>query len=210
MTPNNIVQMAALLGLDAIAVADHNSGKNLPAICALGAELGVTVVPAMELCSGEEVHLLCLFSTLEQALACSEAVYPHLPPIKNKVDYFGQQQILNTMDQEIDIEPLLLINALSLGLDDLLPLVRGYGGFVIPAHIDKSSTSILSSLGMIPEEYGFTWAECKSPELAKSLGFFGHVMTNSDAHQLCDIQEPIHFLEVEANTVKAIYQALTQ
>ena len=32
MTPNNIVNMAVLKGLDAIAVTDHNSGANLRAI----------------------------------------------------------------------------------------------------------------------------------------------------------------------------------
>ena len=31
MTPNNVVNMAYLKGLDVIAVADHNSARNLPA-----------------------------------------------------------------------------------------------------------------------------------------------------------------------------------
>ena len=32
MTPNNICNMAFIKGLDLIAVTDHNSTKNLPAI----------------------------------------------------------------------------------------------------------------------------------------------------------------------------------
>ena len=32
MTPNNIVNMACLLGLDIIAVSDHNTARNLPAV----------------------------------------------------------------------------------------------------------------------------------------------------------------------------------
>ena len=32
MTPNNIVNMAVIKGLDIIAVTDHNSADNLPAI----------------------------------------------------------------------------------------------------------------------------------------------------------------------------------
>lgn len=208
MTPNNIVQMAKLIGLDAIAVADHNSAKNLPAICALGDAVGITVVPAMELCSAEEVHLLCLFPSLATALDCDHAIYPYIPPVKNKEAYFGKQSILDENDQEIGTEPLLLINALQLGLEELLPLVRGIGGFVLPAHIEKTSTSILSSLGWIPPEYNFNWAECKNRALSQSLGFQGNILTNSDAHQLCDIQEPIHHLTVAVNSVFSIINTL--
>lgn len=208
MTPNNVVQMAKLVGLDAIAIADHNSSKNLPAICSLGQTLGLTVVPAMEICSAEEVHLLCLFPSLERAMDCDKAIYPHLPPIKNKVEYFGNQLILGEQDEILETEPHLLINALSLGIEELLPLVRGHGGFVLPAHIEKQSTSILSSLGFIPPEYGFTWAECKSKELAQSLGFHGDILTNSDAHQLEHIHEPIHRLNVTENTPQSIVHTL--
>ncbi len=68
MTPNNIVGMAQILELDAIAVADHNTAKNLPAVMALGAEAGVLVVPAIEISTAEEVHVLSLFPSLEAAL----------------------------------------------------------------------------------------------------------------------------------------------
>lgn len=208
MTPNNIVQISKLIGLDAIAVADHNSAKNLPAICALGQEIGITVVPAMEICSAEEVHILCLFETLQSVLDCSEEIYKYLPLIKNKVEYFGKQQILNTDDVEIDTEPLLLINALTLSLDDLLPLVRGFGAIIIPAHIDKSSTSIISSLGCIPSEYNFSWVECKNKEFAENLGFAEHIIINSDAHSLGTISEPVNFLNVADNTIQSILKAL--
>ena len=35
-TPNNIVNMALLKGLNAIALSDHNTGKNCPAAMAVG------------------------------------------------------------------------------------------------------------------------------------------------------------------------------
>ena len=38
MTPNNIIGMAGILELPVLAVSDHNSAQNLPAICRLGAE----------------------------------------------------------------------------------------------------------------------------------------------------------------------------
>ena len=58
MTPNNIVNMAALLGLDLIAVSDHNSALNLPAVFKAVSSVDLLVVPAIEACSSEEVHLL--------------------------------------------------------------------------------------------------------------------------------------------------------
>ena len=54
MTPNNIVNMAVLLGLDAIAVSDHNSARNLPAVFRVAQQAGLLVVPAMELCTAED------------------------------------------------------------------------------------------------------------------------------------------------------------
>ena len=63
MTPANIVGMAAVKGLDVIAVTDHNSCKNCEAAMAAGEEYGVLVVPGMEICTAEEVHAVCLFRT---------------------------------------------------------------------------------------------------------------------------------------------------
>ena len=64
MTPNNIAGMAMLKGLDAIAVADHNSARNLPALSKTCAAMGVLLLPAMELTTAEEAHLLSYFPTV--------------------------------------------------------------------------------------------------------------------------------------------------
>ena len=61
MTPNNIVNIAKLYDLDVIALTDHNSTLNCKAVMDLGKEIGLTVIPGMELCTSEEVHLVCLF-----------------------------------------------------------------------------------------------------------------------------------------------------
>ena len=90
MTPNNIVNMASLLGLDLIAVSDHNSALNLPAVFTAAKGTELTVIPAIEANSAEEVHVLCLFETLEDALACSEEFYEHLPPVINRPYIFGE------------------------------------------------------------------------------------------------------------------------
>ena len=102
MTPGNIVGMAAVKGLDVIALTDHNSCKNCPAAMYHGKEYGVTVIPGMELCTAEEVHVVCLFPSLEDAMAFDAYVYGHMLPVKNKEHIFGKQQIINEKDEETD------------------------------------------------------------------------------------------------------------
>ena len=45
MTPGNIVGMAAIKGLDVIAVTDHNSCRNCPAVLKLAEQYGVLAIP---------------------------------------------------------------------------------------------------------------------------------------------------------------------
>ncbi len=206
MTPNNIVNLASLIGLDVIAVSDHNSAQNLPAVFAAAKSTDLLVIPAMELCSAEEIHLLCLFPTLEQALLCSEAIHKHLPKIKNRAEIFGEQHILNENDERIGTEPFLLINALSLSLDELISFVRPFSGYLIPAHVDKAAYSITASLGSIPPEYGFHCVEVS--DLNAPIPFDGMKICDSDAHYLEHMNEPIHFLEIQEKSIPAVLRAL--
>lgn len=202
MTPNNLVNMAALLGLDLIALTDHNSARNLPAACRVAEACGVTVVPGVEACTSEEVHMLCLFETLEGALGFGEEIYKYLPPIRNKPEIFGEQMVRNEQDEPVDEEPLLLINALTLSIDRLLPLAREYGGEAIPAHANKSTTSIMSSLGFIPPDYGFACIELNPPD--ERFAFQGRWISDSDAHYLEQIHEPEFFLELPEKSPRAV------
>ncbi|HIS78897.1 MAG TPA: PHP domain-containing protein, partial [Candidatus Caccousia stercoris] len=67
MTPNNLVNMAVLLGYQLIAVTDHNACGNAKAAMEAGRAAGLVVVPGMELCTAEEAHVVCLFPTLKAA-----------------------------------------------------------------------------------------------------------------------------------------------
>ena len=57
MTPANIAGMAAVKELGVIAVTDHNSCKNCPAVMKAAKEYGVLAIPGMELTTEEEVHV---------------------------------------------------------------------------------------------------------------------------------------------------------
>lgn len=83
MTPNNIVGMAFIKGLDVIAVCDHNSARNLPAVKAAADLMNVLLLPGMELTTREEAHMLCYFRTVQACMAFGEEIYAHLAPTPN-------------------------------------------------------------------------------------------------------------------------------
>lgn len=215
MTPANITAMSALIGLDVIAVTDHNSCKNCPAVMEAAEQCGITAIPGMELCTSEEVHVLCLFETLEDAMNFDAYVEKKLMVMPNKEDIFGHQYIFDTHDTCIGSYPNLLINATSVSFDDVYELTAKYHGIMIPAHIDKSSTSLLSNLGFIPPGSRFTCAELKNSgeleALKNSHPYLNQcrIITNSDAHDLGHIQEADHRIHCASRSIKDILKSLT-
>ena len=215
MTPANLTGMAAVKGLDVIALTDHNTCKNCPAAMYHGERYGVTVIPGMELTTQEEVHVICLFPTLKDALAFDALVYKKLMPIPNREDIFGKQQIMNEADEVIGTKENLLINATSISFDEVFPLVRSCGGIAYPAHVDKSSTSLLSNLGFVPPDSTFTCAEISSFDqlhrVQKEHPYFQkcHMISNSDAHYLTDIHEPCYQLYSASHSLPDLLEALS-
>lgn len=214
MTPANIAGMAAVLGLDVIALTDHNSSKNCPALMAAAREYGVLAIPGMELTTAEEIHAICLFARLEAALDFDQYVYQRLVPFPNKEEIFGRQLIYDCQDQICGTIPNLLINSTEISFEGLWELVRSFDGVMFPAHIDKSSTSLLSSLGMIPPDSKFTTAEVKDlkrlHQLKREHPYLEQcrIISNSDAHYLEHIHEPELTLLAEEKSAEAVIQTL--
>lgn len=215
MTPANITAMAALIGLDVIAVTDHNTCKNCPAVMEAAGKWGITVIPGMELCTSEEVHVLCLFESLKAAMVFDSYVEKHLLPMANNEEIFGHQYIYDSNDTIIGSYPNLLINATDISFDDVFGLTSLYGGIMIPAHIDKASTSLLSNLGFIPPDSRFTCAEVKAIEQLEALKAAHpylngcRIITDSDAHDLEHIHEAVHRLHSPGKNIKDILKSLT-
>lgn len=214
MTPANIAGMAAVKGLDVIAVTDHNSCKNCEAAMAAGAEYGVLVIPGMEICTAEEIHAVCLFPGLPEAMDFDRLVHDALPPIKNRPDIFGDQQIYDCEDRICGEESYLLINACAVSFDGLWELVRERDGVMFPAHIDKTANSLISNLGMIPPDSRFAAAEVKNLALLHQLKRDHpylercRIVSNSDAHYLEHIQEPELTLPVKERSVRGVLDTL--
>ena len=162
MTPNNIVGMSVVKELDVIAVTDHNSCKNCPAVKKIADHYGIIAIPGMELCTVEEVHVLCLFKKLDDAMNFDSYVSKHIIAIPNNEEVFGKQLICNEDDEIIGKEENLLINSTDISFDKVYDIVESYNGIMIPAHIDKSSTSLMSNLGFVPPNSKFKCVELKN------------------------------------------------
>lgn len=205
MTPGNIVGMALLNGLSIVALTDHNSVKNCPAFFKIAKAHGIIAVAGMEITTSEDVHAVCLFRNLEDAMSFGEFVESRRFRINNEPEIFGRQLILDENDEVIGEEPYLLINAVGVSLDEAYEEVKTRGGVCFPAHIDRSANGIISMLGDFPPEPRFSAFELKDKvSLESCLEKHGvlkerdlvHVVS-SDAHYLTDIAE--NGFEIELN-----------
>ena len=199
MVPPLIVRRALDLGLNLIAVTDHNAAANCAAVMAAAEGTGLVVLPGMEVQTAEEVHMLCLFETLEQALTWQGAVFDHLPDLPNNEDLFGGQYVVDRTGDYIRTESHLLATSIDLSLDAAARRVSALGGLPIPAHIDRPMFSLLANLGFVPPElpvpalelFRFTEPQAllvQHPEVSRYP-----VVRDSDAHQLSDMRRGIAF-----------------
>ncbi len=203
MTPNNIAGMAALGGLQLLALTDHNSCENCPAFFEACRRQGIVPIAGMELSTAEDIHLVCLFEHLEDAMRFSDVIKEHLMPIDNRPDIFGDQLVLDGEDNIIREEPRLLISATDLLIEDAIALARQYGAHVRPAHIDRESNGIVSTLGDIPLEYGFDCVEfCDAGRAEEYYARYPSIentrhLVCSDAHHLWDINLAENYIELD-------------
>ena len=196
MTPGNIAGVAKLNGLTIAALTDHNTCGNCNSFFAACETYGVVPVAGMELTTSEDVHLLCLFRTLSDATAFSLAVDDKRIKIKNKPEIFGRQLLIDLDDEPCGEEAFLLINATTLSLEEAARLCGEYRGIAIPAHIDRESNGLLSTLGGLPEQPDFPTVEVHQPGSIADLEREHPVLrrkrtiVSSDAHRLWEIAEP--------------------
>ncbi len=210
MTPNNIVNMAVIKGLDVIAITDHNSAGNVKACmdAAMGTEL--TVIPGMEVTTSEEIHAVVLFDNLESLRTLEKLIYDSVPDVKNKPEIFGRQIYMDSEDNEVGEEEKLLITACGFDIFSLYEKVTELGGVIFPAHIDKSSFSILSNLGAIPRELNFRAVEIKNACKCSEYALDYKVIHSSDAHYLWDISERENYISADGKSIFDILCKLQQ
>lgn len=213
MSPKRIVKRARTKMLDIIAVCDHNSGENVQATIN-AAKKNLMVLPGMEVCTKEEVHIVGLFDKTKDVLTLQELVYQSLPAEKNKPELFGEQIVANENDEVEGYIDKLLIGACGLGVYEVVDEIHKLNGIAIASHIDRESFSLIAQLGFIPDDLEIDALEISSnmtveqahkkfPEIKKYS-----VIRSSDAHFLEDIGKASTSFLLEEPTIKEIKLAL--
>ncbi len=201
------------MGLELIAVCDHNSMRNVAALQKRAAEVGLAVLPGMEITSAEEVHLLGLFPDLERAMAMQDLVDENLPG-ENIPEIFGYQVLMDEWDEILGSEDRFLAGATTLSVEDLVQAIHGYGGLAIASHVDREGFGILGQLGLIPEgleldaleiSWAMTRPEAKErfPQIRK-----WPLVRSSDAHRPEDVGRAWSRLRVEEASFEELKLAL--
>lgn len=212
MSPRDIVAKSCELGLHIIAICDHNSMENAAAAMAAGESTGLCVIPGMEICSREEVHVLGLFETLDQAAKMQETVYANLPGT-NDAELWGTQVVANEKNEVVCENQRLLIGATTLYLDAIVDAVHALGGLCIASHVDRPSFSVISNLGFIPPDVKFDALEVSyrvplSEAYHRIPGIERFAcITSSDAHFIKDIGRAWTRFRLEAPSLQEIQYA---
>ena len=197
MNPFDMVGMAALNGLDLVALTDHNSAKNCPAAAVAAEFYGIGFIPGVEVATSEDIHVVCLFSSLEWAMRFDDELSSHLPDVKNRPEIFGRQIIYGADGEISGEEERLLIAGCDLSVLELPEMVRRFGGLCYPAHVDRESNGLLAILGAWPRELLCTAAEIRDsvpPGLPVGL----RIIKASDAHRLEDMPADGFELELKS------------
>lgn len=191
-SPANIARVARQRNLDIIALTDHNTADNCPALAAVVKDMpGLTAFFGVETTTAEEIHTVCLLPDLDTAFAFGSYVREHLPDRKNDPEYFGDQPVVDGKDTIIRFEDAFLAGATNLSLAVLADEVHARDGVILASHVDRTINSVFSQLGLWPEDTLFDGydisphgdPECWKPLIPASLP----AIRTSDAHVLEDI-----------------------
>jgi predicted metal-dependent phosphoesterase TrpH len=207
MTPPAIVRAAEQCQLAMIAICDHNAAGNTAAVQA-AARGRLAVLAGMEITTAEEVHVIGLFPDAQAAGRAGSAVQQTLPPADDAYyQRFGPQYVLDADGTVTGHEPKMLAMRSTLALSAAVALIHEQGGLAIAAHINRPSFSVLSQLGVFPQDAGFDAVEVFSK--ARPPASFGlPVVRSSDSHYLADIGSMRTTFRVQAATFDELVLAL--
>ncbi len=203
MSPINILAMASVKGLNMVAISDHNAIKNVEVSMRLGELLGITVVPAMELQTDEDIHILCLFEKYEELVGFYNTLT--FQKVKNKESIFGEQIIYDDDGNHKGYEENLLLVASDLPSYKVLERVKEFNGVSVPAHIDREEGGMLNILGEVDKEFSVVEISTSASEDFVKQYDNRLILRNSDAHVLEDIGKAGGEMNLRKNTVEYLF-----
>jgi len=216
MTPNDIVGMALFNGLDIIAITDHNTLANAKSVItaakAAKARFNkeLIVLPGIEVSTAEEVHVLCLFKSIEASSDFEAELALNYSKQINRTDIFGDQILYDASDNITGKMERMLIAPTVISFDDLYFMTHKHDGAFVPAHVDRDSFSVISNLGFLPPDLDIKTVEITLRGAEQGYGKRNAEMfpkckmiSSSDAHQLGAISERKHLLLLPERSAEA-------
>lgn len=190
MSPQAIIAKSVELGLDAIAICDHNSAENVIAVRSVGQRQGVVVIGGMEVSSVEEVHVVTLFEQDDSLFEMQEIVYDRLFGV-NDEKYFGEQLIVDEDGNVTGSTSKLLIGSTTMTVNEIVDTTHKLGGLAIASHVDREAFSMLGQLGFIPKGLQLDALElsarCDDDKIDEYRCHGFELVRSSDAHYPWDI-----------------------
>ncbi len=213
MKPLAIVRQAKKKGLQVIAICDHNSTKNVRAVCRAGQCEGVAVIKGIEICSQEEVHILGLFDGEDSLQELQQLLDENLSG-QNNPELFGEQCLCDEDDSILGKDTTLLIGATKLSVEKVVDNIHSLGGLAVASHVDRDRFSLFSQLGFVPDRLKIDALEI-SPlhSVARARNRFPQikdypVVRCSDAHRLEEIGTAWTVFKGTSPSVKELRKAL--
>ncbi len=216
MTPDNIVALALERGIDVIAITDHNSTRHCRLAEHYSHNRDIFVLCGAEITTKEEAHCLAYMPDHEALDKLQAYLDEHLPDIPNNPDVFGDQVQIDADFNIVYEESRLLTSAIDQTVNQIADFVHSIGGLFVPAHIDKSTTSLISQLGFIPFDLDYDAVEiskhgCREEILRTHKYLKNKSFTrSSDAHLPDIVGTAPCYLELETRSFDEIKMALHQ
>lgn len=193
MIPPLIIHTAQEKGINLIAITDHNSIANVPAVIDAARGTSIHVLSGIELQTREEIHSICLFDDFNQLEAFYKSIEKFFPMLPNNPDFFGEQFVVDAEGNFLHREERLLSISANITLRKAWELAQDLKGILIPAHVNRKLFGMLSVLGFVPTDINFSILEISKhksqEEIIKEfpqLKKFG-LIQSGDAHQLDEI-----------------------
>lgn len=209
MIPPLIVERALELGIDLIAITDHNASANVSAVQKAAEGTGLTVLPGMEVQTREDVHLLCLFASLADLEVWQHEIDLSLPNELNPADYLGEQFVVDENGDYIRTETRLLLTSTKFSIEEVIERVNQLGGLVIPAHVNRTAYGLFPTLGFLAAWWNFPALEISrhiTPEALNNQfpSSKDHPLIQSgDVHRLDEFVGTTYF-EIETRSLDEI------
>ena len=190
MTPKTIIAAAIAIGVNIIAVSDHNAGDNVDVMKRLADAAGITLFYSLELHVQESFHMLTLFEERANYQRWLEIVELRRSKQLLETDIGKTQQIFDDNDEIIGTIAERLNLDSSIPVREAIATVHELGGICIASHIDRAYDSVLLAFdGTVPADLAFDALEISSETLmVNALEKYAALrsrypfVTNSDCH----------------------------